>query len=311
MEYIVSKESSIALRDFVYLDIERVKSLLAQLDQGLLTDRADTVDSSRTIEGHGGLRIPALAELGGTSEFMFRNQATETRTLHDYIYNQTEAKLIDIGRVIRLPEDFDSKALMGHTVRSQLSHVTYILVHGYPYMSDYRWMATVLNDVNELIKTMTEFSFAARIAGTKGTERSRLEQEKNSTIKSAQINPQQVRGYSKILDQFYRDRLVVKILPFDDPDVRIVGPLRPEFLRDRMDDIRFKYGSAPTAKWTVFGQVASIPSREIVAPPSGQYFSNEVEGAMDQMFVAMRDLERFFGVSYPEIAITPIAIFRE
>ncbi|MGH3025544.1 MAG: DUF6414 family protein, partial [Gaiellaceae bacterium] len=33
----VNDASSVALRDFVYLDVERVKSLLAQLDQGLLT----------------------------------------------------------------------------------------------------------------------------------------------------------------------------------------------------------------------------------------------------------------------------------
>jgi hypothetical protein len=119
------------------------------------------------------------------------------------------------------------------------------------------------------------------------------------------------KGLATIIDMFYGERLVIKILPYEDADVRIVGPLRPEYLRDSLDDIRYKYGSAPTGKWKLFGQISSIPNVNSPIDSRQQYSSNNIEGAMGAMFEKLRVIERLFGVSFPEIAVTPIALYRE
>lgn len=121
-----------------------------------------------------------------------------------------------------------------------------------------------------------------------------------------------VKNVMKILDTFVKDRLIIKALPFNtDPNIRIVGPLQRDLLRDRLDDIRFKFGSSPAADWTVFGQIASVPQEHESRTNRTLAFSNDIERAMHQVFDAMRGIEDQFRVGYPEIAITPIAVYRD
>jgi len=128
------------LRDFVYLDVERVKSLLAQMDRGLLSERADASESSASVRGEAGLNIPALAKVGGGGQYVSTNSATETRTLHDFVYNQTEERLLELDRVKRLPGDFSVGHLLSESVRSTLSPVEYVLVRGRISLNDYGYM---------------------------------------------------------------------------------------------------------------------------------------------------------------------------
>jgi hypothetical protein len=72
-----------------------------------------------------------------------------------------------------------------------------------------------------------------------------------------------------------------------------------------------KFGMAPNAEWTMFGQIAAVPEDGPQASPFEMYFSNEIEGALEKIFEAMRGINALLSVSYPEIAITPIAIYRE
>ena len=111
---------------------------------------------------------------------------------------------------------------------------------------------------------------------------------------------------------FYQDRVVIKIIPYEEyPDFRLVGNIDKTYLRDDIESIIYKYGTAPVSDWTIFGQIASVPPEN----SSDQMFNvtgNQIENAFQQMFDAYRKIENMAqSVTYPEIAITPIAIYRE
>ena len=121
-----------------------------------------------------------------------------------------------------------------------------------------------------------------------------------------------LKGYQLIFDLFYQDRVVVKMRPYDGvPDFRLVGNLNKEFLRDDISSIIHKYGTAPVSKWKTLAQVASIPPEE--RPKEAKATKGAaIELALQNLFDVYREMELLAqSVVYPEIAVTPIAIYRE
>lgn len=258
----MTEEGFANLRDFIYLDVERVKSLLAQLDRGLLTDRTDSSGSSTTVGGKAGVTIPALLDVAGTGQYISTDQSTENRTLHDFVYNQTEEKLLEHQRIKRMPQDFSSKHLLDQEVRSTLSPVEYILVRGRVSLSDYQYMMKIMENINRLLSITTGFSHKAIIDEASDRDKPGIKKRIAKEISEGRLDDKFVKDLLFMFNMFTRDRLTIRILPFPEyPNIRIVGPLQAELLRERLEDIRFKFGSSPNEDWTVFGQIATVPSQ--------------------------------------------------
>jgi hypothetical protein len=72
----------VTLRDFVYLDIDRVRSLLAQLSGGVVEQSVERLTKSQDARAGGSLF--GLFDRGGG---LFRERATEqTKTLQDALF---------------------------------------------------------------------------------------------------------------------------------------------------------------------------------------------------------------------------------
>src|SRR5437899_1426767 len=86
------------LRDFIYLDTERVRSFLAQAVGGLVSQRAkqDEHVAGGKANAKGKLFV---AEMGGELDYHFRRSATETFSLHDALF----AEFLDNVRVSEGP----------------------------------------------------------------------------------------------------------------------------------------------------------------------------------------------------------------
>jgi hypothetical protein len=305
-------QERVAVRDFVYLDVERVKSLLAQLEQGLLTDRTTSRGSTESVTGHAGLSVPAIGAVGSSAEYAWQHHASETRTLHDHIFNQTEALLVRHEKVTRFPEDIQAGRLSLEVFRSQLSPVGYVIVKGRPTISDYNSLSTMLRDINQFAGLFAEVQFAKQLNELKNeADRAVIERLKEASTRDMQQKTGFFQPFASVIEGFYHDRLILRVFPFDEASVRFAAPLRRELLRDRLEDIRFKFGPYPVADWTLFGQIAYMPRETTPEPPPNLTFSSQMESAIEQTVALARNWERMFSVSYPEIAITPIAVYRE
>lgn len=179
-------------------------------------------------------------------------------------------------------------------------------------ISDYQYMMSLLKNFNDISRIVTQFSYQNRLQAAEGRERATIKQEMDRTIAAAKLDDNYVKNLMRLFETFVKDRLIIKAMPFSgDTDIRIVGPLQPALLRDLLEDIRFKFGSSPVADWTVFGQIAAVPQQHGSRTASNFTFSNDIDRVLQQLFESIRGIEDSFRVTYPEIAISPIAIYRD
>lgn len=104
-------------------------------------------------------------------------------------------------------------------------------------------------------------------------------------------------------------------------DVVFVGNLERSFLRGDSRDFIFKYGGFPRTGWTVLVQIGQITEPEdklgklqqVVAKTSIQQYLSNTTTDIVKVFVGILNAyqETLASVSYPDIAVTPIAVHRE
>jgi hypothetical protein len=58
------------IRDFLYLDVERVKSIYAQLEKGLVTGKEKIEGKTKEVSGKGGGEINTLFSLTAEGKFI-------------------------------------------------------------------------------------------------------------------------------------------------------------------------------------------------------------------------------------------------
>src|SRR5437660_1494527 len=104
-------------KNYIYVNAERVRSLLSQKDTGELT----TLESARGHETEGGVdakaSVPFLAEGSGHASRISRRQTTETRSVHHYLYQRFE-ELFDFRN---LNDQFQDESWRSGTAQKSLN----------------------------------------------------------------------------------------------------------------------------------------------------------------------------------------------
>lgn len=295
------------IRDFVYVDIERLKSIISQLEEGLVVNAEESRGDTLGTNANAGVGIYGLLKGEVEAEVQLHKNISETKSLHDYIYNKVEATLLDADKLHKIPSDNYNDP---DSTRDSLTNTSFILIEGYVNINDFKQLRELLENFGDLSLFLAKcqldgqkFKKARDQKTALSALTSKLEEGFDENMRS---------GLILFFDMFYKDRITIKSMPYEDnSDFRFVGNLNPKYLRDDISSIIYKYGTAPISKWTIFAQVASIP-------PSDR--SNEaiemqgapIESALQGIFDAYREFELLAqSVMYPEIAITPIAIYRE
>jgi hypothetical protein len=300
---------SLKIRDFIYLDTDKLKSIIAQIEQGLSTTTNQMRSNNSEIAlGAEGSVLGFLKSVGG-AKYIWQNQATETKTLHDNIYNKVEDALISDELLIEIPGTIQQESIANSEFMSLIDDTSFILAKGKVNINDFTQMRSMLENFNPLAKFIAQCSLQSLPSDIPKST-------KNQMLKKAEeeltMDKTMLEGFKLMFDLFYKDRVVIKMLPFADcPDFRLVGNLKSDFLREDISSITYKYGTAPVSEWTVFAQVASIPPKDQLN--NGYNIGGDsIEVALQKVFNCYRDIELLAqSVMYPEIAITPIAIYRQ
>lgn len=293
------------VRDFIYLDVERLKSIVAQVEEGVSEGSTRTKGSTQQIAG--GVEGGLLGVLKGATETraLWENREAETRSMHDFLYNKVEAALLERDLLLDIPGDMPTQAA---DAASWLPETAFFLAHGRVSINDFAQMRLVLDNLNEIT------GFIARCGTLSNSEQLTPQQQKKkerSLREELRLDPKLVKGFQTFFDTFYKDRAVIKLVPDpSNPTFRLVGKLERPFLRDGIDSITYKYGTSPSGSWTIFGQVASIPP-PVPVPPMPVTGGGAIEQALHGFFDALREVEsQAQSVAYPEVSITPIAVYR-
>lgn len=254
------------IRDFIYLDVERVKSIFSQIEEGLLEssieEKGDNKKLSAKSEVAGGIINVLRGKVGLDSEWIWENKESETKTLHDYMYNILEEKLKENEIIYIIDGDsseVEEKWINGE-FSSLISDTSFVLIKGKVMIDDYIRLGEIASNFNE-IGSAIDFMVNPQKMPNNSTKKKKVEQGRKKRLKSEglALDENFVQSLSLIIKKFLRNPFIIKVLPFKDSlFLRFIGNLNGNFLREDMDSIVLKYGTCPVSDWWIFGQISSI-----------------------------------------------------
>jgi len=270
-------------RDFVYLDINRVQSIIAQLGEGLLSEVVE--GTTEQTAGRMQMAMNLLAMLlpvsaSGSVEQSRGSSLSESRVLHDYAFEIARRSLEEGGFLEQDELAWDEVPESG-----------FVLVRGNARISDYRTLEKISANFDKVDKIFT--SKAAKQPGM----------------------GKQMKEMRTVIDTFFKDTIRMNII--NTRGCEFVGPLAREHLREDIRDLIYKYSSAPTGEWVMLADIARAPSpedseEEAIMKRMGDVGEGSVSRQMGEALGMLNAFQELWGsVSYPEVAVSPVAVYRE
>lgn len=294
------------VRDFVYLDWERVRSMSAQLLRGVPQDASK--ESGHDVGGKGEIQgsVPALLKGRGEGDYHYFRTQNETRSLHHYVYSLFEESLQKRDAVTEVGRDFDSWA------EDTFHDGQFVKVTGAIRLTDYAWLSTMMEALPNIMRAAQQ---ASNIGLKQDRDEGRISKkqfEAEQQDHQKQLNELKELKLEKMTDlvrRLYGDVVRVKVVPDpDNLDNTFVGSAELANFHDSAASLAQKYGYEIDAGWTVLGQInKSTASTEPAPIPTG----NELEDAFEQVALGINDIAMVAGATkFPAVSFTPISVYR-
>jgi hypothetical protein len=280
-------------RDFIYLDMERIQSIISQIQEGLLTD----IMSGKINEVSGSAKFGFLqqlikADIGGKRS----STTNKSKILHDYSYNiaiqslQENDLLLDVN-------DFDRDEF-------PIPESAFILVKGNAKILDYQTIMHLADNEKKIDKI-----FKSKPQGNRQERRNNNQSNKNAFSEMKDF-----------IETFIGDGVQVSVT--NKVGLSFIGNIDREYLREEIKNLIFKYGSKPQGDWVMLAQVSRIPQPNSLFEQADSFsdlFGNvnfsQISAVSDffNIFIdALNNLQEMMSsVTYPNISVTPIALYRE
>jgi hypothetical protein len=293
------------LRDYIYLDWERIRVLASQLSL------AGSSDSSG-----------ALSILAGDSpdDRRYHKQEGETRSFYAAVFAGLEAALDDKAAVTDIAAGFDFTQWSPESFRDG----QFVRVAGLVRLLDYPWLASVMETMPKMLKV------------TQRTELSALKQrreahqvtqkEVDDKIKEHQAQLKDLEGWrmdelTEVVRELFGQAVRLKVVP---PGATrgemFVGTCLPGAFLESPAVLSQKYGcdiDAPdpaagpagaAGAWKVLGMINLGRPTGTPAMPTG----NAVEDMFERLALAVNRIHRVANAPiFPALSLTPVAIYRD
>jgi len=298
-------------RDFIYLDVERVRSIYAQVEKGVIQSTADEKASEQRATGAISGGVPLLAKGEAEGSLVWSKRSTETRTLHDHMYNLVEARLKDCGLMVDLAAGALGPEWDRAAFASATSPTSFVRCKGHVRLNDFRQMVSLIREMHDLAEAIVSFQL---LGHAEGRSKHAIQQMRNEALaKMAMPDKKFLVDLARVLETLYGESVVLKVLPEGcRGDCGFVLPLTKLYIRDPVEDLALKFGPTPENPWTVVGQIANAPPGG--SPSTGPAMPespHDLDRAVETMFDAFRELMSVGTVRYPYISMTPLAVYRE
>lgn len=284
------------VRDFIYLDIERIRSYVSQIYGGLITERTTRFDRKTAFAGsvEGGIPL-SINVKGGLDKYLLKSDA-ETKSLHDHIFNEFHQALISTNSLLEIKKD--SSNIWNENIFTDgcfLIAKTALKITDYKYVSD---MAEGFQGIMDMLFRIT----------SSGTDTTAIQQAKNNKKELEKIPTKEIAG---IIRQFYADMVKIEFFPFTNSAEKIfVANADRELFRYSPKAMLDLYGPTIDAGWTAVLQVnRGVHSNDQILSAS---LGNAIDNSIKQVIVALSGISKITqGITFPAVAVTPIAVFRD
>ncbi|MCY4009532.1 MAG: hypothetical protein OXF22_07260 [Anaerolineaceae bacterium] len=288
------------LHDYIYLDIERVRSYYAQLSKGLSEGRIQREETEGAGEASAGLSIPLTPiKAEGSLDFRYRRSSEETFSLHDYIVEDFLKLLREKKLLTDLSEHpFDWKPC-------SFQDGMFILAHGAIRIIDYKYIVSTLENLPEIEKLINKIS--------RGNQQNRSGQQGSN--QRPNLDGGQVKKIVEFIDKSIQDTFRLKIYPgCRIPEQHFTASADPNLFRINPDALTNSYGSIINANWLCL-LLVNQGSENTHAVNHGSQIEDGKFNLESALEVLTGHLSTFTdmlqGVEFPAIAAVPVAIYRE
>lgn len=321
------------MKEFLYVDVDRTRSLLAQLQGGLVESL--TSENASTAEG---MASASFFGIGGSGGYSREARHQESRSFQEMVFVAFEALadeehlIADLGPEFKAYEGWESGTVHAALSEGQLVRMTcdVQLLDGslfrqrlerFDKMIDgYLGLAADVTPRNSTPKQRAQVSSAAKAALMGG------------------ITSEQLGAISDFVDAFVGDSISFRALASGTEHLAhgFGGTLlgRREYIQEERESLLSRYGTV-ASNWTCVMQVAAIPAREAPEVPEATEASELSEApdsksddakpepssnagfdraTMERMVLSLLGMMEEMGVvegpRWPTVSVTPLAVYR-
>lgn len=277
------------IRDFLYVDVQRTRSLLAQLEDGVVEQFV-----KRTALDDAGELGATIFGIGGKGAWATQESYEESRSLKDLTFVVFEGAADAQGLIVDVDPSPDPSDWRSGLVHRQVREGEILRITGDVLITDPAYIRTRFDSLDGFMTAVIEMQVHGAIEAAKALGASQLDslqgqlQKTNPgqrkqierKIKAAeeQIEAEarrevaaqlggaagldQMRSVMNVLASFIGESIAVRLLScgLDHPEMGFAGSLlaRDEYLQRERDELFSRYGSILRG-WTTVMQVAHVP----------------------------------------------------
>lgn len=293
------------IHEYIYVDIERVRSYFAQMSEGLPIEK---VTQEEDEFGARGSARANLAVFGGEAEgsILYRRSSSETTSFHDHLVKIFLQRLRDENLLHDI--DTENTAWSADFFRDGM----FILVSGVIKAQDYNYLASRLENFPKLIKQINTLS-----------QEPKAKPARNNGNINKIVNPFTSNWLKNLVDfmnQNTKDILHIKVYPYNrGPGEYFISTAESEHFRITPSSLARMYGTQIDANWSCLLQInqnnnveKNNSSEKSHAQVSTPVQGNKLEAAFTTIDEALKKIDFVLQeVKFPNIAATPIVIYRE
>jgi len=313
---------------FVYLDMERIRSISSRLDEGYVKERVEEQEESDEIASsvYGSIKAQIFGGVGPSAETgaeMSGSHARgqrfqENKALHHYYYDILEGWLEQFEGewfhdIDEMATETGGESALPSRFRDGVAEGDIIRVTGGVDLHDFKTGVDLMEGFLEALEHLEEFQTETVKEALRSNKIEEIDLEEFGFAYSEfeSIEPL-FETFTEVMPKEYTEMVAAECEPFNNAEEFLFWALVDRAKLERPPvELLSKYQSSTIPTCTMVARVDTITEESIEAETDKEVQSED-DVEFGKFLHIADDLATQFGfkVEYPEIAVSPIAIYR-
>ena len=313
-----------ALKEFFYVDVDRTRSLLAQLQGGVIESL--TSETANTLEGSASA---SLFGIGGSGGYTRGSSHQESRSFQEMTFVAFESLADQHDLIADMSEDVsDANRWESGEVHMELQEGQLIRVTCDVQVLDGALFRGRLNRFEQMANGVLSLAPDPTPKHSTPQQRKQLAGAAKAALMGG-IQSDQLEAMAGFVDAFVGDDIAFRAMVCGPEHLTLGfgGTLlgRREYIQEERESLFGRYGTVASS-WTCVMQVAAIPKQNVANPDDDDDVDDDedaessdsdsgfdraqFEGIAINLLAMMEQVGIVDGPRWPTISVTPLAVYR-
>jgi len=303
------------IRHFIYLDTERVRSYASQIGGGIIESIQKTAETEKQGKGAISGGIPFCGKGEVTGSILFHREATETRSIHHYLFTLFEKAMEKKGI---LQDMSDNSGWSSTSTQQGLSVGDFIRIRCPISIFDYQFCGNTLRTLSQIPQVIAEVVARSEVVNGKNSG----SHQKSVKVRTDQVLtamggtnlPKTIESVANFLEKMQGNTVSLRAYPEGAEIPYVLARLDPERFQISRESMLFQFGNDIQHGWTLVAAVISIPPKTthsaVVPQVKSENFNlMQLEDVMQNLMNSLITTGLKFKVAFPAIGVLPLAIY--